>query len=56
LVGSNFSFTDFTDSEKSLEGMMFYSTDPASRGYVLNTQGRTVWKPAGATMAATEAK
>jgi hypothetical protein len=29
-----------------LEGVMFYSTDPASRGYVLTPKGTTVPRPA----------
>jgi hypothetical protein len=30
----------------SLEGVMFYSSDPASDGYVLTPEGTTVRKPA----------
>jgi hypothetical protein len=30
----------------SLEGVMFYSTDPASGGYVLTSKGTTVPRPA----------
>jgi hypothetical protein len=29
------------------QGVMFYSTDPASGGYVLTPEGSTVRKPAG---------
>jgi hypothetical protein len=34
------------ENEMSLEGVMFYSTDPASDGYVLTPEGTTVRKPA----------
>jgi hypothetical protein len=46
LTGGKFNFTDFSETEMSLEGMMFYSTDPASGGYVLTPEGTTV--PRGA--------
>jgi hypothetical protein len=46
LTGDNFNFTDFSDSEMSFEGVMFYSTDPASHGYVLTSDGHTVRKTA----------
>ena len=42
LTGGDFNFTDFSESEMSLEGVMFYSTDPASHGYVLTSDGHTV--------------
>ena len=46
LTGGNFDFTDFSESEMSFEGVMFYSTDPASKGYVLTSDGHTVRKTA----------
>jgi hypothetical protein len=46
LTGGDFKFTDFSESEMSLEGVMFYSTDPASNGYVLTSEGNTVRKTA----------
>jgi hypothetical protein len=46
LSGDNFKFTDFSESEMSLEGVMFYSTDPGSKGYVLTSDGHTVRKTA----------
>ena len=46
LRGGNFNFTDFGESEMSYEGVMFYSTDPASDGYVLTPEGTTVRKTA----------
>jgi hypothetical protein len=46
LTGNDFNFTDFSESEMSLEGVMFYSTDPASHGYVLTSDGHTVRKTA----------
>jgi hypothetical protein len=46
LTGGDFNFTDFKESEMSLEGVMFYSTDPASSGYVLTSEGTTVRKTA----------
>jgi hypothetical protein len=46
LTGGDFDFTDFSENEMSLEGVMFYSTDPASDGYVLTPKGTTV--PRGA--------
>jgi hypothetical protein len=55
LTGGEFNFTDFSESEMSLEGVMFYSTDPASDGYVLTSEGHTVRKTAavGTTAGAT---
>jgi hypothetical protein len=44
LTGGKFNFTNFKENEMSLEGVMFYSTDPASRGYVLTSEGHTVPK------------
>jgi hypothetical protein len=44
LTGGDFKFTDFSESEMSFEGVMFYSTDPASPGYVLTSDGHTVRK------------
>ena len=32
LTGGKFTFTNFKENEMSLEGVMFYSTDPASGG------------------------
>jgi len=46
LTGDDFKFTDFSASEMSYEGVMFYSTDPASDGYVLTSKGHTVRKTA----------
>jgi hypothetical protein len=46
LTGGNFNYTDFSESEMSLEGVMFYSTDPARSGYVLTSEGNTVLKTA----------
>lgn len=46
LTGDGFDFTDFGENEMSLEGVMFYSTDPASDGYVLTSAGHTVRKTA----------
>jgi hypothetical protein len=46
LTGGNFNFTDFRESEMSLEGVMFYSTDPARSGYVLTSEGTTVRRTA----------
>src|SRR5215211_1805538 len=42
LTGGKFDFTNFKENEMSLEGVMFYSTDPASGGYVLTANGTTV--------------
>ncbi len=53
LTGANFNFTDFSESEMSAEGVMFYSTDPASSGYVLTSGGHTVRKTATATASPT---
>jgi hypothetical protein len=44
LTVGKFNFTNFKENEMSLEGVMFYSTDPASRGYVLTPAGHTVPK------------
>ena len=52
LTGDNFNFTDFRESEMSLEGVMFYSTDPASHGYVLTSDGHTVRKAASDSLMA----
>jgi hypothetical protein len=49
LTGGDFNFTDYSESEMSLEGVMFYSTDPASSGFVLNSEGTTVRKTATVT-------
>jgi hypothetical protein len=46
LTGDDFNFTGFRENEMSLEGVMFYSTDPASGGYVLTSEGHTVRKTA----------
>jgi hypothetical protein len=46
LTGGKFDFTNFKENEMSLEGVMFYSTDPASDGYVLTPKGTTVRKQA----------
>ena len=46
LTGGKFDFTNFKENEMSLEGVMFYSTDPASNGYVLTPKGTTVPRPA----------
>src|ERR687897_485955 len=42
LTGGKFNFTDFSETEMSLEGLMFYSTDPASGGFVLTPKGDTL--------------
>jgi hypothetical protein len=45
LTVGKFDFTNFKENEMSLEGVMFYSTDPASDwGYVLTPDGHTVPK------------
>jgi hypothetical protein len=44
VVGPSLTFTDYKDTEESAEGVMFYSTDPASAGYMLDAQGRTFLK------------
>jgi hypothetical protein len=44
LTGGKFNFTNFKENEMSLEGVMFYSTDPATPGYVLTPEGTTVRK------------
>ena len=54
LTGNNFNFTDFSESEMSLEGVMFYSTDPASYGYVLTSDGHTVRKSAPDSLMASD--
>jgi hypothetical protein len=46
LTGGAFKFTDFSENEMSLEGVMFYSSDPGSDGYVLTSEGNTVRKTA----------
>jgi hypothetical protein len=46
LTGGKFDFTNFKENEMSLEGVMFYSSDPASGGYVLTPKETTV--PRGA--------
>ncbi len=46
LTGGKFDFTNFKENEMSFEGVMFYSTDPATPGYVLTPKGTTVRKPA----------
>ena len=46
LTGGKFDFTNFKENEMSFEGVMFYSTDPASDGYLLTPEGTTVRKPA----------
>jgi hypothetical protein len=46
LTGGDFNFTDFSETEMSFEGVMFYSTNPASDGYVLTSEGNTVRKTA----------
>jgi hypothetical protein len=46
LTGANLNFTDFSESEMSFEGVMFYSSDPTSKGYVLTSDGHTVRKAA----------
>jgi hypothetical protein len=53
LTGGDFNFTDFSESEMSLEGVMFYSSDPASNGYVLTSDGHTVRKTAAVSSTAT---
>jgi hypothetical protein len=53
LTGDNFKYTDFSESEMSYEGVMFYSTDSASNGYVLTSEGNTVRKTATASSTAT---
>ena len=55
LTGDNLKFTDFSESEMSYEGVMFYSTDPASDGYVLTSEGTTVRKTAASTASAASA-
>ena len=49
LTGGDFDFTDFSESEMSSEGVMFYSTDSASNGYVLTSGNHAVRKTATAT-------
>jgi hypothetical protein len=49
LTGGKFNFTEFKEGEMSgppYQGVMFYSTDPASGGYVLTPKGTTVPRPA----------
>jgi hypothetical protein len=45
LTEGKFNFTNFKENEMSLEGVMFYSTNPASGGYVLTPEGTTVPRP-----------
>ncbi len=52
LTGANFDYTDFSESEMSFEGVMFYSSDLASKGYVLTSDRHTVRKTATASSAA----
>jgi hypothetical protein len=52
LTGGGFDFTDFSENEMSLEGVMFYSSDPASDGYVLTSEGHTVRKTASDSLTA----
>jgi hypothetical protein len=45
LTGGKFNYTNFKEGEMSgppYQGVMFYSTDPASGGYVLTPKGTTV--------------
>src|SRR5829696_9211439 len=45
LTGGKFDYTNFKEGEMSgppYQGVMFYSTDPASGGYVLTAKGTTV--------------
>jgi hypothetical protein len=49
LTEGKFNFTEFKEGEMSgppYQGVMFYSTDPASGGYVLTPEGTTVPRPA----------
>src|ERR687897_1120673 len=46
LTGGDFDFTDFSENEMSMEGVMFYSTDQTSPGYVLTSEGHAVRKTA----------
>jgi hypothetical protein len=49
LTGGKFNFTEFREGEMAgppYQGVMFYSTDPASDGYVLTSEGTTVRKTA----------
>src|SRR5215213_459397 len=49
LTGGKFNFTEFREGEMAgppYQGVMFYSTDPASGGYVLTPEGTTVPRPA----------
>ena len=49
LTGGKFNFKNFKEGEMSgppYQGVMFYSTDPASGGYVLTPKGTTVRKKA----------
>src|ERR671917_63003 len=47
LTGGKFNFTNFKENEMSLEGVMFYSTDPASGGFVLTFYGHNGCKLGG---------
>ena len=45
LTGGKFNFTNFKENERGgppYDGLMFYSTDPASHGYCLTPDGHTV--------------
>jgi hypothetical protein len=46
LTGGNLNFPDYHDNEMSRppNGVMFYSTDPASDGMVLGADGTTVFR------------
>ena len=55
LRGDGFDFTDFGENEMGMEGVMFYSTDPASDGYVLTSAGHTVRKTASSVGAGASA-
>jgi hypothetical protein len=46
FTGGKFDFTNVEENELSLEGVMCYSTVPASDGYVLIAEGTTVRKSA----------
>jgi hypothetical protein len=53
LTGGGFDFADFSETEVSMEGVMFYSTDPTSTGYVLTSEGNAVRKTAADSLTAT---
>jgi hypothetical protein len=49
LTGGKFNYPNFREGEMAgppYQGVMFYSTDPASGGYVLTPKGTTVPRPA----------